>query len=120
LELLRDFDVAGRRIFVCGDMAELGDESATLHWQLGHDAVTIAGTDLLIACGEYARHVVAGARAAGIPKPRSIPCNTVEDAMPYLGQAIMPGDAVLVKGSRVMAMERIVEALECYPRRHTA
>ena len=40
--------------------------------------------------------------------------------MPYVGQAVLPGDIVLVKGSRVMAMERLVEALKQYPQRKSA
>jgi UDP-N-acetylmuramoyl-tripeptide--D-alanyl-D-alanine ligase len=120
LELLRDFDAPGRRIVVCGDMAELGQESAILHWQLGQQIATICRADLLIACGAYARHVVAAARAAGMTPGRTITCARVEDALPYLGQAITPGDVALVKGSRVMGMERIVEALEQYPLRRSA
>lgn len=120
LELLRDFDMPGRRIVVCGDMAELGDAAAPLHWQLGRDVVNLCGADLLIACGQYSRHVVSAARAAGMPTARAIPCVTLDDALPFLGQAIMPGDAVLVKGSRVMAMERLIDALDRFPRRRTA
>jgi UDP-N-acetylmuramoyl-tripeptide--D-alanyl-D-alanine ligase len=120
LELLRDLDPPGRRIVVAGDMAELGEQAGALHWQFGHQVVTLAQADLLIACGQYARHVVAAARAAGMARAHSIPCRTVDDAMPYLGQAIMPGDTVLVKGSRVMEMERVVAALEHYPRRRSA
>jgi UDP-N-acetylmuramoyl-tripeptide--D-alanyl-D-alanine ligase len=120
LELLRDFDASGRRIVVCGDMGELGEESASLHWQLGKQVVTLADAELLIACGEFARHLVAGARAAGMPPARAIPCETLEDSLPYLGQAILPGDVVLLKGSRTMAMERVVEALQRYPRRRSA
>ena len=42
LELLRDFDAAGRRIVICGDMAELGPQSIALHWQMGKDIVPSA------------------------------------------------------------------------------
>jgi len=120
LELVREFDVPGRRIVVAGDMAELGEEAVPLHWQLGKQVVTVAGAELLIACGRFARHVVAGARAAGMPHARAIPCENVEDTLPYLGQAMLPGEAVLVKGSRLMAMERVIEALRTYPQRRSA
>ena len=120
LELLRDFDAPGRRVIVCGDMAELGGEARWLHHRLGNQIVTLCGADLLIACGQYAREVVAGARAAGMPRARAIPCRTPDETLPYLGQAILPGDVVLVKGARVMAMERVVEAMAQYPRRRSA
>ncbi|HEX4147524.1 MAG TPA: UDP-N-acetylmuramoyl-tripeptide--D-alanyl-D-alanine ligase, partial [Pirellulales bacterium] len=60
LELLRDFDNPGRRIVICGDMRELGDESARLHRNLGSEVVHVCGADMLIACGDYAADVVAG------------------------------------------------------------
>ncbi len=120
LELLRDFDSHGRRIVVCGDMAELGEESARLHYELGGEIVSLCGADLVIACGQQARHVIEGARKAGMPGGRAIPCETPDAAFPYLGQAILPGDVVLVKGSRAMAMERVIEALRQYPQRRSA
>jgi len=120
LELLHDFDAAGRRIVVCGDMAELGPQSIALHWQMGKDIVQIGGAELVIACGQFARHVTAGARSTGLIRARAVPCDTIEDAMPYVGQAVLPGDIVLVKGSRVMAMERLIEALKQYPQKKSA
>jgi UDP-N-acetylmuramoyl-tripeptide--D-alanyl-D-alanine ligase len=120
LDLLREFEVPGRRIVVCGDMAELGERAVATHWQLGRDIIQRGAAELVIACGEFARHVAAGARAAGLVRTRAIPCDTVEDALPYLGQAILPGDVVLVKGSRMMGMERLVDALEQYPKRRSA
>jgi len=120
LELLAEFDAAGRRVVVAGDMAELGYQSARLHYQVGQKIVQTAGADLLIACGRFGRFVVSGARSAGMPAGRAIACESVDEALPYLGQAVQPGDVVLVKGSRMMAMERVVEALEQYPRRRSA
>jgi UDP-N-acetylmuramoyl-tripeptide--D-alanyl-D-alanine ligase len=120
LELLRDFDTPGRRIIVAGDMAELGEESAVLHRQLGSQIVAISGADVLIACGRFARHVVVGARAAGMSRARSIACDTPQETLPYLGQMILPGDVALVKGSRALGMECVVEALRKYPERRSA
>ena len=112
LELLRDFDVAGRRIVICGDMAEPSPTAIALHWQFGKDIVQIGGAELVIACGRFARHVTAGARATGLERARAVPCETVEAAMPYIGQVVMPGDAVLVKGSPLVAMEHVIEGLK--------
>ena len=58
-------------------------------------------------------------RRGNRPQPR-LACDTVEQVLPILGQVILPGDAVLVKGSRMMAMERIIEALKQYPQRRSA
>jgi UDP-N-acetylmuramoyl-tripeptide--D-alanyl-D-alanine ligase len=120
LELLRDMNATGRRIVVCGDMGELGDASIELHVEAGKQMVDVARADMVIACGQFAQNVVEGARKAGMSRMRAIPCNTVEDVVPYLRHAMLPGDAVLMKGSRMMGMERILTAIEQYPNRKVA
>jgi UDP-N-acetylmuramoyl-tripeptide--D-alanyl-D-alanine ligase len=112
LELLRDFDAPGRRIVVCGDMRELGDAAESLHRQLGDEVVTVCGADLLLACGDHAQDVVSGACRAGMPESQTNTYNRPEETLPFLGQSLAPGDVVLIKGSRSMAMERLVEALQ--------
>lgn len=111
LELLRDFDAPGRRIVVCGDMRELGEASEQLHAQLGDEVVTVCGADLLVACGDHAQCVVEGARAAGMPHDRAFACSCVEEILNYCPRALRPGDVMLIKGSRALAMERLVAAL---------
>ncbi len=110
LELLRDFDAPGRRIVVCGDMRELGEAAARLHRNLGDQVVTLCGADLLLACGDHAHEVVAGARAAGMPDSRTVACHEPEELLSRREVSLRAGDVVLVKGSRAMAMERLVQA----------
>jgi UDP-N-acetylmuramoyl-tripeptide--D-alanyl-D-alanine ligase len=115
LEFLREFDSPGRRIAVVGDVGESGDESTALHEEIGRQVVRIAGVDLLIACGRFAEQVTDGARAAGMARSRAIACLSINEALHRLGSALLPGDVVLVKGSQMTEMERIVE-----PRRRAA
>jgi len=120
LELLRDFEAQGRRVVICGDMAELGTESKEWHYHVGQQVVSIGGADLLVACGNFARDVVTGARDAGMPLGRAIACTTPREALPLLHGQLLSGDVVLVKGSRAMAMENIVDALQVRERRMAA
>lgn len=120
LELLRDFEAPGRRIVVCGQMAQAGGHAPLVYARLGSQVVTLCQADLLIACGQQAGQVVAGARTAGMPQTRAIACRRPEDALPYLGQAVLPGDVVLLTGLGGVGIERIMDALHRYPRRRTA
>ena len=73
--------------------------------------VTRCGADWLIACGEHAEQVKAGAIAAGMPGRRATACRFTEETLPQLEHAISPGAVVLVKGARRLKMESIVAAL---------
>ena len=100
---------ARRRVLVAGDMLELGSEAQQWHEHVGRTAAE-SGIELLIAVGAQAPAVTAAARAA-VP---ALPTLSYEDssaACEAISQWLQPGDLVLVKGSRAMAMERVVSAV---------
>jgi UDP-N-acetylmuramoyl-tripeptide--D-alanyl-D-alanine ligase len=111
LELLREVDAPGERVVVCGDMKELGPTSRQWHRRIGEEVVTRCGADRLIAYGEHAQDVVVAARAAGMPSARATACHAVEETISLARYVMQPGSAVLVKGSRAMGLERVVEAI---------
>ena len=101
---------SGRRIAVLGDMLELGSHELEGHTEVGRSVATLA--DLLIAVGQRARHIAQGAIDAGMARRCVYISADAESAIPVAKQALQAGDTLLVKGSRGMAMERIVTALE--------
>jgi len=93
-------------------MRELGDAAEKMHRTLGDQVVTLCGADLLVACGNHAQDVVAGARAAGMPHARSMACRELDELLARGEVSLRAGDVVLVKGSRAMAMERLVQSFQ--------
>ena len=121
LALFRDSTPRAAGIVVSGDMAELGDESAAAALAIGQArSCDVAGraVDRLRAVRAARRGRGAFRRDAGLR--RDLLAENVEEALPHWARPILPGDVVLVKGSRAMAMERLVEALAAYPRRRVA
>ncbi len=119
-ELLGTFDTHGKRIALLGEMAELGDEAALLHREVGRDAVVLGRADLVIACGEFACEMIAGACEAGLHPSRTVARDNLRECEPFVGQALVPGDVLLVKGSRAAEMERILDEIAEFPRRRIA
>ena len=103
-------DVAGARIAVLGDMGELGSFAPACHEGVGAAAAS-HHLDKLICIGELARHIAAGAEAAGMDAARISRADTVADVLEELDALLEPGDAVLVKASHFMGLTRIVEGL---------
>jgi UDP-N-acetylmuramoyl-tripeptide--D-alanyl-D-alanine ligase len=103
-------DLSGRKIAVLGDMAELGDYEEEGHRKVGCRAADTV--DLLVTIGRRARLIAAEARACSLPPDAIIEVETNSQAITHLRQIVLSGDIVLVKGSRAMAMEEIVAALQ--------
>jgi UDP-N-acetylmuramoyl-tripeptide--D-alanyl-D-alanine ligase len=100
-----------RRIVVAGEMLELGAEGAALHRETGREVAEF-GVDVLWGVSGLARELVEGAREAGMGAEATRFFETSEEAADALTEFVRPGDLVLVKGSRGVHTERIVEALK--------
>ncbi|MCC6875961.1 MAG: UDP-N-acetylmuramoyl-tripeptide--D-alanyl-D-alanine ligase [Sandaracinaceae bacterium] len=105
----------GRLIAVLGDMLELGAESRALHEQVGREVVR-ARAKVLVACGEQMTHAGRAALAATMERPRGERTRVVIVKEPAAAadcakHELEPRDVLLVKGSRGMRMERVIDAL---------
>jgi len=99
----------GKRFACLADMKELGDQGAGLHQEIGAYAAR-AGLDGLFAFGDLARQIAQAARANGLGEVGE--GREVAQAVDWLMERIGPGSAVLVKGSRSMRTERILQELQ--------
>jgi UDP-N-acetylmuramoyl-tripeptide--D-alanyl-D-alanine ligase len=109
----------GRRVVVLGDMLELGAQADSLHRQvlerirqLDEEATTRIG--LVVLVGEQMRRASAVLTEAHWPASRVVCVAGVEDAAlaDAVAALLMPGDLVLLKGSRRMGLERVLRAVE--------
>jgi UDP-N-acetylmuramoyl-tripeptide--D-alanyl-D-alanine ligase len=100
-----------RRILAAGEMRELGASSPMLHREAGIFTANTGKIDWVIGVEGDAREIVEGAVSAGIPRAQTRFFPSSEDAARFLEELIAPGDMLLVKGSRGVKMERIVETL---------
>ena len=97
-----------RKVAVVGDMKELGAGSEQFHRAVG-SYFAQSGTDRLIAIGDLARFMAEGAKSAGLEQTDWFP--TLDDAKNALLRELRSGVTILVKASRSMAFERIVDFL---------
>ncbi len=101
-----------RRILAAGEMLELGPRSSEFHREAGRRAAATGKIDWILGVQGEAASLVQGAAEAGHPEARAVFLASSEEAGKFVADLIAPGDLLLVKGSRGVKMERIVEALE--------
>jgi UDP-N-acetylmuramoyl-tripeptide--D-alanyl-D-alanine ligase len=108
LQTLKATRTEGRKILVLGDMLELGKDEERFHKVAGQEAAA-AGADLLIGVGHLVRHSLETARRAGVAETHL--ASDAGSAAKYLSGKLRSGDLVLVKGSRSIRLDRLVQRL---------
>jgi UDP-N-acetylmuramoyl-tripeptide--D-alanyl-D-alanine ligase len=112
LDILTNLDSTGKRrlVFICGDMAELGNQTERLHAELG-SSIAVAGVQLVIAVGGFAR-IAAETAKANTKNDLQIKCfDDTLSACNNLKDYIKDYDIILVKGSRTARLEMVVDRL---------
>jgi UDP-N-acetylmuramoyl-tripeptide--D-alanyl-D-alanine ligase len=107
LELLAG--LPGRRVAVLGEMLELGDDHEPGHERVGAAAAGVV--DALVVIGPAARGIATGARAGGLAADRILELADRESAVAPLVSLLRDGDVVLVKASRGIGLDVLVEDL---------
>ena len=106
LEALLSYESRGRRIVVSGDMLELGKDSRRMHENVG-SVMAKGKVDALITLGEMSKFTEKRAKRLGLKK--TYHAKTPNHAATILKSIIKKGDVVLVKGSRALKLEKVVE-----------
>jgi len=110
LEVVRALRAGRRLVAVLGEMRELGPLHGPAHREVGRRCAA-EGVDLLVVVGEGARELAQAAQESGLPRGRVVWVPDAGAAAREVGQRVRPGDLVLVKGSRAVGLERVVEEL---------
>jgi UDP-N-acetylmuramoyl-tripeptide--D-alanyl-D-alanine ligase len=111
LATLMELRNCGRAAAALGDMLELGNGAAADHRELGRRAARL-GVEVLVIYGQFRQEVAAGAAEAGLAPDRIFPVARRADGARILRELLGPGDWLLVKGSRSMHMEGLIDRLE--------
>lgn len=95
----------GRKVAVLGDMLELGPIAVSAHEAIG-EKLAQCGIEIVVTVGELAASIANKASSCGINQV--VGCSDHEQAQAELKKLLMPGDTILIKGSRGMKMEKII------------
>jgi UDP-N-acetylmuramoyl-tripeptide--D-alanyl-D-alanine ligase len=109
IDNLKQLSTGNNAYFVCGDMYELGTETERYHKEIGSHAAK-SGLSGIFVTGNFDSYVQKGAIEAGFDK-KAICTGSHKDIARTLFKRLKPGDWVLVKGSRAMKMEQLIEMI---------
>ena len=110
LAMFDAMDIEGRRFAVLGDMGELGSFAPAGHTGIGAYVATL-DIQQLICIGELAEGIAAAAEEAGFPSEDIMKTRQLDQALEYLESHLQAGDAVLVKASHSMELDKIAKGL---------
>ncbi len=113
IEVLSRMPSFNRRILVAGEMLELGEDSSLLHFECGTFAANHS-LDIVLGVRGQAREIVRASIEGGMKASQAHFFTDVEAATGFLGNEVRKGDLILVKGSRGVHMEKIVQFLRSH------
>jgi UDP-N-acetylmuramoyl-tripeptide--D-alanyl-D-alanine ligase len=110
---LKDLAVlpGNRKIAILGDMLELGENETEFHIQAGKKAAQL-GLDILVTIGPLSLNMAKGALAAGMEHSRIFSYQDSGNAAEEIKSLLREGDVILVKGSRGIKTEKIINGLK--------
>ena len=117
-ELLAATPGFARRILAAGEMRELGDSAPQLHRECGHHVAGLRKIDWIIGVQGPAEEFVKAAVAAGHPADHAKYFQNSAEAAQFLAKFIRSGDLLLLKGSRGVKMEKILEVIDAHHERN--
>lgn len=101
----------GRRVLVLGDMLELGAGGPEMHHAIGRDAAQ-SGIDLLVLVGDLVRATAAGALEGGMSATRVVHLSDSAEAVAQIDALLRQGDTLLLKASRRIGLDHVVDHLK--------
>ncbi len=110
LDALNALKGQGRKIAILGDMLELGEDAGHLHRVLGERVARVA--DILVAVGKHGDELEVGALKGGMRKEQIYKVANVTAAINLMQDCHQTGDRLLVKGSRGVQLDRLVQVLK--------
>ena len=110
IDVLQDVAAGNRRIAVLGDMLELGEWSDNAHFEIGQYLLK-HNIEIIITVGDLSKQIALGARESLQNRNKIFSFDSNKEASDFLKSSVEIGDVILVKGSRGMKMEQIVEEL---------